>query len=93
MHNHLLSDKIEKSTKNLFKGFLFLVEDLHVDHTINFDKLYDSIPEEYHPLIQQADYMDERKMSYLRKKILDIGNDTIRNIDTELNKFTIHFKF
>jgi len=93
MHQHLLSDRFQKNTKNLFKGFLFLVEDLHVDHTINFDKLYDSIPEEYHPLIHQADYMDEKKMAYLRKKILDIGNDTIRNMESELDKFTIHFKF
>ena len=93
MHNQLLSSAIEKNTKSLFKGFLFLVEDLHSDHTIHFKKLKESLPSEYHSLITQADYMDEEKLNHLRKRILDIGNDAIRNIESELNKFIIEFNF
>ena len=37
--------------------------------------------------------MDEEKLNHIRKRILDIGNDAIRNIESELNKFTIHFNF
>jgi|TARA_R110000824_G_scaffold14858_2_gene62865 hypothetical protein len=93
MHNQLLSLAIEKNTKSLFKGFLFLVEDLQSEHTIHFNKLRQSLPEEYHSLLNQANYMDEEKLNHIRKRILDIGNDAIRNIESELNKFTIHFNF
>ena len=69
-----LSDRFNGSTKSLFKNFLVLVEDLHVDKEICFAKLKRHLPE-HAALIDQANYFDDRKMQYLRKKILDIGNE------------------
>jgi hypothetical protein len=59
---------------------------------VNFCKLRKNLPE-HKALIEQADYFDENKMQYLRKKVLDIGNDNIRNNDDDLEKFTIEFEF
>ena len=92
MHD-TISSIYKRSTKVLFKSFLVLMEDLHQDHLINFSKLRKALPEEYSPLIDQADYFDQHKMQYLRKKILDMGNESIRETNNDLENFTISFKF
>ena len=69
------------------------MEDLHQDHMINFSKLREALPSEHSPLINQADYFDQHKMQYLRKKILDMGNESIRDTNNDLENFTISFKF
>ena len=51
-----------RNTKLLFKSFLILIEDLNKDHLINFSKLKKNLPEEYHALIDQADYFDQHKL-------------------------------
>lgn len=92
MHD-TISSIYNRSTKVLFKSFLVLMEDLHQDHLINFSKLRKALPEEYSSLIDQADYFDQHKMQYLRKKILDMGNESIRETNNDLENFTISFKF
>tara|TARA_R100001082_G_scaffold103612_1_gene74417 strand:- start:454 stop:741 length:288 start_codon:yes stop_codon:yes gene_type:complete len=88
----LLGEHYHRNTKKLFKSFLILLEDLKTDHDIHFCKLRKNLPE-HKALIEQADYFDEKKMQYLRKKILDTGNENIRNNDDDLEKFTIEFQF
>ena len=88
----LMGDYYSRNTKKLFKTFLVLLEDLKIDHDVNFCKLRKNLPE-HRALIEQADYFDEYKMQYLRKKVLDIGNDNIRSNDGDLEKFTIEFEF
>ena len=88
-----LTDSYSKSTKALFKSFLILIEDLNKDHVINFSKLREALPEEYSSLIDQADYFDQHKLQYLRKKILDMGNETIRSNETNFQNYTISFRF
>jgi hypothetical protein len=87
-----LSDTVKGNTKSLFKNFLVLIEDLHAENEICFDKLKRHIPE-YSDLIDQANYFDEDKMQYLRKKILDIGNESMRENNSNIEKFTVNFKF
>lgn len=87
-----LCERQNKSTKSLFKGFLILLEDLYTEHQINFNKLKKNIPE-HKDVINQADYFDKDKLQYYRKKILDIGNESIRESNSDLEKFTINFKF
>ena len=79
-------------SKRLFKTFLILLEDLKTEHDIHFCKLRKNLPK-HKQLLEQADYFDEDKMQYLRKKVLDMGNDNIRNNDDALEKFTIEFEF
>ncbi len=82
-----------RNTKKLFKSFLVLIEDLNKDHEINFSKLRQALPAQYHSLLDQADYFDENKLQYMRKKILDMGNESIRGTEDDLENFTISFKF
>jgi len=84
----LLGDYYGRNTKRLFKTFLVLLEDLKTEHDISFCKLRKN-----KALIEQADYFSEDKMQYLRKKVLDMGNDNIRSNDDDLEKFTIEFEF
>lgn len=88
----LLSERVSKNTRFLFKNFLVLMEDLQNDHQIAFDKLKEAMPERL-DLINQADYFDDHKMQYLRKKVLDMGNESLRESSTHLEKFTINFNF
>ena len=88
----LLGEHYRRNTKRLFKSFLILLEDLKTEHEIHFCKLRKNLPQ-HKELIEQADYFDDRKMKYLRKKILDTGNENIRTNDDDLEKFTIHFEF
>lgn len=89
----ILQDRYEKHIKNLFKSFLCMLEDLNEEHSMHFAKLKIALPETYHSLINQANYFDQDKMQYLRKKVLDLGNDSLRNQNEDLEKFTVYFKF
>jgi hypothetical protein len=62
-------------------------------HEINFEKLYDGLPEESHSLIEMADYFDEKHYEMYRKKILDIGNTVLRDYNSELENLTVEFRF
>ena len=83
----------QRNTVSLFKGFLIMLEDLQKEHQIHFSKLKRNLPEGCLPIIEQADYFDEDKLQHLRKRTLDIGNETIRNLECELENFTISFTF
>ena len=89
----LLTSSYEKNTKLLFKSFLILIEDLHKDHSINFHKLRKALPSDLHALIDQADYFDNHKLQHLRKRVLDMGNDSLRSAESSFENFTINFKF
>ncbi len=76
--------QLKRHIISLYKAFLIILEDLEEDHIENFEKLYESL-HNYKDLVRQADYFTEEKMSYLRKKVLDAGNNCIRNITGEKN--------
>lgn len=89
----ILQDRYEKHIKSLFKGFLFMLEDLNEEHNIHFAKLKKALPQTHHSLIDQANYFDFEKMQYLRKRVLDLGNDSLRSQSEDLEKFIVEFKF
>ena len=62
--------QVRRKVTNLYKNFLFILEDLE-------DSGY-QIPDEVY---QKA-----------RKRVLDYGNDTIREIEENLDKFDIKLK-
>ena len=76
--------QIRRSVTSLYKTFLIILEDLREENLDHFDKLYKAFPDK-ETVIRQADYFTEEKLSYLRKKVLDAGNDCIRNITGENN--------
>jgi len=88
-----LNDRSDHHVKFLFKSYLLMLEDLKKTHEINFNKLYDELPEEYHSLINMADYFDEDYYQNYRKKVLDIGNSVLRDYNSELENLVVEFKF
>ena len=68
-----------------------MMEDMHHQHERSFRKLKQALPEDS-DLINQADYWDEDRMDYVRKKILDQGNDALREIIGQLEKFNLTTK-
>lgn len=90
---NFLNDRSDHHIRFLFKSFLGVLEDIRNNHEINFEKLYDSLPEEHHNLIEMADYFDEKHYNLYRKKVLDVGNSVLRDYNSELDNLTVEFKF
>jgi predicted NACHT family NTPase len=89
----ILSRRCNDNTTHLFKQFLRIVEELKRDHDESYRKLRENLPSEYSSILNVADYFDHSKMAYIRKKILDLGNETMRSSDSELDNFTVSFVF
>ena len=88
-----LSKKSNKSIAFLFKQYLMLIEDLKFEHDSYLRKIKSEIPAEYHNIIDNANNFDDEKLSRIRKRVLDIGNETIRSLDSEMDDFSINFVF
>tara|TARA_R100001015_G_C4534975_1_gene100344 strand:+ start:375 stop:668 length:294 start_codon:yes stop_codon:yes gene_type:complete len=83
----------EKEISNLFKGMLKMLEDMKMDHDFHYDKLYENIPEKYHSILRTADHFTPDKVNWIRKRILDLGNESIRNLVEETDNYTVSFVF
>lgn len=88
-----LYDRSDHHIRYLFKYFLQTLEEMQKIHEINFEKLYDNLPEEKHDLIEMADYFDEEHYELYRKRVLDIGNSVLRDYNSELENLTVEFRF
>jgi len=77
----LLSFQIHRNIVNLYKRYLNLIEDLQEEHVNMLNKLNSKIDQQ---TLKNVDYFDENKNNYIRKKILDLGNETSREIDKAL---------
>ena len=91
-HNYL-EKKYKQSITRIFKEMLKLVEDMKADHDFHYAKLYDNIPIEYHSILNTANHFTEPKSVWIRKKILDIGNDSLREFSSEMENYTVSFIF
>jgi len=76
---------IARTITNLFKKFLFLLEDLREEHNTFTLKVKKLIPNEKLAEFEAAEYFDDRKFSYLRKKILDSGNEAKKEVEASLD--------
>jgi hypothetical protein len=84
----LLEFQVNRNITRLYKSFLMIMEDIQDQHDNNFHKLKKALPENVE-LINQASYLDESRMEFLRKQILDQGNDVRREIVGQLDKFNL----
>lgn len=87
----LLEFQVVRSITSLYKYFLGLIEELQKDHDTQFDKLKQAIPEQEN-ILNQAEYLDEAQLNFLRKKILDSGNDVRRELISYMENFDIKIK-
>ena len=89
----ILNDASNKEISKLFKMLLVLLEDMKQDHDFHYNKLYDAIPEKYHKIIDTANHFTPEKIAWIRKRILDYGNESLRNVESELENYQVTFKF
>lgn len=87
---NILAFQVKRDFVDLYKAFLVILEDLEKENEISFNKLKRQLPQNT-DAIECANYFDEAKMEYLRKKILDLGNGHIRHFHAELEKYKIDF--
>jgi hypothetical protein len=85
----LSNDEISR----LFKMMLIMVEDMKKDHDFHYEKLYENIPKKYHPIIDTADHFTPDKVNWIRKRILDCGNESIRNLCSRIDNYQVSFIF
>tara|TARA_Y100000401_G_scaffold64382_1_gene51225 strand:+ start:47 stop:334 length:288 start_codon:yes stop_codon:yes gene_type:complete len=88
-----LNSRSEKEVSRLFKAMLKMLEDMKMDHDFHYQKLYKNIPEDYHAIIDTADHFTPDKVNWIRKRILDAGNESIRNLCEEVDNYTVSFVF
>ncbi len=69
--------------KNLFVSFLGILDDIKHEHDEIFYKVAKNHPEMIKTL-EICDYLDDNKMSWLRKKVLDLGNATKRRVQGQI---------
>ena len=84
-----VSFQIHKSLVDLYKRYLNLIEDIQEYHKTMVEKLNNKIDSN---TLKNIDYFDNNKYNYLRKKILDIGNDAIREIEKNFEFIQMEFK-
>ena len=88
-----LNSRSEKEVSRLFKAMLKMLEDMKMDHDFHYQKLYKNIPENYHGIIDTANHFTPDKVNWIRKRILDAGNESIRNLCEEVDNYTVSFVF
>jgi len=81
--------QIHRNITSLYKRYLNLIEDIQEEHINMLNKLNNKIDQE---TLKNLDYFDDNKYTYLRKKILDLGNETSREIIKNFDLLNIEIK-
>lgn len=90
--NEVLRFQLRRTITHLFKSYLTLTEELGDEHDIALNKLKTALPDALRGYVDLADYLTPERGTALRKKILDGGNDTLREVDKVMEQFDIEFK-
>ena len=70
--------QMHRNIVNLYKKYIVITEDLRNEHLKFLHKLEETNPRDS---LQKIEYFDDFKYNYIRKKILDAGNDVIRDLE------------
>ena len=74
---------------SLYKKYFEMIDDLKHEHESMLKKVAEESSENF---VKNIDYFSNDKYNYIRKKILDAGNDAIRNIDTSFKSINVSLK-
>jgi hypothetical protein len=84
-----LKFQLNRNIISLYKKYFEMVDDLRQEHKLMIQKMEKASSKEF---VENIDYFNEDKYNYIRKKILDNGNDAIRNIESSFKSITITIK-
>jgi hypothetical protein len=84
-----LKFQLNRNIISLYKKYFEMVDDLRQEHKLMIQKMEKASSKEF---VENIDYFNEDKYNYIRKKILDNGNDAIRNIESSFKSISITLK-
>ncbi len=99
--NIVLNFKVSRALVDMGKFNLILLDELCKDSQLAKDLFFNTLekcdlkPQQLELLksiYEQSEVLNPSKKLILRKRILDFGNDIVRSIDQEFNKFNIQIK-
>ena len=85
----IISFQIHRNITNLYKKYFEISEDLLEEHKLFIARLKNL---DDTSKVDSIDYFTEEKYNNIRKKILDAGNDSIREIEKTLEFVNITIK-
>ena len=85
----IISFQIHRNITNLYKKYFEISEDLLEEHRLFIARLKNL---DDTSKVDSIDYFTEEKYNNIRKKILDAGNDSIREIEKALEFVNIKIK-
>ena len=85
----IISFQIHRNITNLYKKYFEISEDLLEEHRLFIARLKNL---DDTSKVDSIDYFTEEKYNNIRKKILDAGNDSIREIEKALEFVNITIK-
>lgn len=83
-----ISAESKRLVTKIFKFSLNILEDLRQQHLGAAVKLNNLTPEQ----LESLNYLDSLRYSILRKRVLDNGNECIRDLENLLDYFEFKFK-
>jgi hypothetical protein len=86
-YDGIVHNFVQKSITRLFKSFLDINNEIKVEHEIMLGKVSSKTSKDF---TENIDYFTTQKSEYFRKKILDSGNECIREIDCLLEAFDMN---
>ena len=86
----IISFQVHRNIVNLYKKHFEIIEDLQIEHESFISKIkknsLDDLP------IDDLNYFTSERYDHIRKRILDSGNDCIREIEKVLELVDINVK-
>lgn len=87
--NELVESQLSKVITRLFKNYLTMLQELQQDSLSQVYKYKDQLPAD---LLASLNVLDLPKYSRLRKRVLDQGNDAVREMKWILSHCDVSFK-
>ena len=85
----ILNSETGRIVTKLFKCYLSSIEDLKYQHLVALQRLQSDLSPEQ---IEILNYLDTHRYTMIRKRILDNGNETIRDLHNFLDNFDFQLK-
>lgn len=85
----LLENESGRIITKLFKYYLSYIEDLKYQHLTALKRLKTELSEEQ---IEILNYLDTHRYTMIRKRVLDNGNESIRDLHNLLENFDFKLK-
>jgi hypothetical protein len=88
-----LLERQRAHVKSLFKILLSEIEDIKEDFDERYRLLQDQLDPEHLPMLYTANPLTNDRFMRIRKRILDVGNDVSRAMDSETERYDVTFVF